>query len=553
MNMTKIAVILPLLLTGSAFADQDPFYSIEEIAAATTTGSSITTISDGTIQGPWGLSISGDGDAISSLAVKSDWYHYFRMAPSAMDLAHRFRYENGCNLISATTCSAYLNPSNWASTWFSDLSSDTEQTFNMTSGSWTSEKESTGVITKYGADSSHFAGYVSVDGHKRQAIANTIPLTDGTTFASAYDVIAVGPDDYLAVGTESTTESIVFSQCYNGSEIASYAKYCPGYNTKATFWLVSDPMTSKKASNPYITPSTTYPYTGSAMGIVQVDSNSNYIAVGYSSTAGVSSYAKNLAVYWDLGTGTLASTPTAVPIFSSAYNPGNDYENYPIDNSWAVAINSNGYIIGNRVYGTAVGRNYPTQMFIAKYTSGTVSAPTIPVYTSGVNSEAAALNNNNQVVGWTDERSDTTKPVYGSVPRLQEAFLYNITSGSRRAINDLICDASTKVCEQHGYYYYIEYANDILDDGTILASARRFSNYTDWSTLNNGTSVVVKLTANYAFTNGDVPSEYIVDNQLPLFDYGASSGGGSFGIFGLLAMAGAAAVGQYRRFVKKGS
>ena len=43
--------------------------------------------------------------------------------------------------------------------------------------------------------------------------------------------------------------------------------------------------------------------------------------------------------------------------------------------------------------------------------------------------------------------------------------------------------------------------------------------------------------------------------QLPVFDYGAgdSSGGGSFGIFGLLAMAGAAAVGQYRRFVKKGS
>ena len=137
---------------------------------------------------------------------------------------------------------------------------------------------------------------------------------------------------------------------------------------------------------------------------------------------------------------------------------------------------------------------------------------------------------------------------------MQEAFLYNITSGNRRAINDLICDASTKSCKQNEYYYYIDYANDILDNGTILASARRFSNYTDWSTLNNGISVVVKLTANYAFSsNGDVPSEYVVDNQLPVFDYGASSGGGSFGIFGLLAMAGAAVLGQYRRFVKKGS
>jgi hypothetical protein len=181
-------------------------------------------------------------------------------------------------------------------------------------------------------------------------------------------------------------------------------------------------------------------------------------------------------------------------------------------------------------------------MFVAKYSSGGITSTSIPVSTDGVNSEATALNNRNQVVGWTDERSDTTKPVYGSVPRLQEAFLYNINTGSRKAINDLICDASTKSCKQNGYYYYVEYANDILDDGTILASARRFSNYTDWSTLSKGTSVVVKLTANYAFSsNGDVPYGYVVDNQLPVFDYGAgdSSGGGSFGIFGLLAMAGA--------------
>jgi hypothetical protein len=59
MNMTKIAAILPLLLTGSAFA-QDPFYSITEVTTATA-GSSITTSDGTTIIGPWALSISGDG------------------------------------------------------------------------------------------------------------------------------------------------------------------------------------------------------------------------------------------------------------------------------------------------------------------------------------------------------------------------------------------------------------------------------------------------------------------------------------------------------------
>ncbi len=550
MNMTKIAAILPLLLTGTAFADQDPFYSITEVVTAADRGSANF--------GPWALSISGDGNSVASIAVTSNWSSYFRMAPG-MDLAHRFRYENGCTgFLSSATCSAYLDTSNWAATWFSDLSANAAQTFNVTSGSSTAETAATGIVTKYGATQNQFAGYVSVNGHKRKAIANSTELTDGSTFASAYDVIAVG-SDYLAVGTESTTENIVFSQCYNGSEIASYAKYCPGYNTKATFWLVNDPITSKKASSPYITPSTDYPYTGSAMGIVQVDSNSNYVAVGYSSTKGYNSYAKNLAVYWDLDAGSLDSSPVAVPIFSGDDNPGTSDDNN-IDNSWAVGINNDGYIVGNRVYRKLVSRNYPTQMFVAKYSSGGITSTSIPVSTGGVNSEAAALNNRNQVVGWTDERSDTTKPVYGSVPRLQEAFLYNITTGSRYAINDLICGISSgsTSCAQGGKYYYIEYANGITDDGTIVASARRFDNYSDWSTLSNGTSVVVKLTvsSSAAFDNNhDVPAGNVVTNQLPVFDYGAgdSSGGGSFGIFGLLAMAGAAAVGQYRRFVKKGS
>lgn len=562
MKMTKIAAMLSLVLTGAAFADQDPFYSITEVATEADRGSANF--------GPWALSISGDGSSVASIAVTSNWYSYFRMAPSAMDLAHRFRYENGCTgFLSSATCSAYLEKSNWASTWFSDLRSNADQTFNVSLGSSTSESATTGIVTHYGRDEGEVTsvGYVSLASHQRKAVATlssgtTFSLTDGSdyAFASAYDIVPVGFSGYLVVGTAGSQKSQAYTYCYSNSSIASYSAYCPGYQTQAAFWSLTSggsAATPKLATSYDTSESTDYPYTASAMGLAEV--SGVYIAVGYSATEGHNSRPKNLATFWNLGDGSLSAAPTTARIFTSnSDNPGTDSDDN-IDNSWAVGINNNGYIIGNRVYRQLVSRNYPTQMFIAKFTSGSVSTPTIPVATSGVNSEAAGLNNNDLVVGWTDERSVTTQPVYGSVPRLQEAFLYNINTGRRYAINDLICglnSAGSASCIQNGKYYYIEHANGITDDDTIVASARRFDSYSDWSTLSNGTSVVVKLavSASTAFnSNNNVPSDYVVTNQLPVFDYGASSGGGSFGIFGLLAMAGAALLGQYRRFVKKGS
>lgn len=572
MKISRIAALLPLLLAGAVSAAQDPFYTITEVATSSARGDAKF--------GPWALSISGDGSTVSALAVKSNWYSYFRMAPSGMDLAHRFRYETACTDIplSSAACDAYLDNSNYAAQWFADLSSsNADQTYNVIASGVDSDAisanvvaESEGIVTRYGRDDSEVTsvGYVSLSEHKRKAVATiadtSVDVTTGTdyAFASAYDIIPVGTD-YLVLGSAGNKKSTAYTNCYSNSSIESNSKYCPGYETQAAFWLVNSAgVKTKQLATSYDTSETIdYPYTASAMKVAYVDGK--YVAVGYSATEGDNSKPKNLATFWNLGTLSDGALPAALgskAIFvSSSDNPGTD-EDIDIDNSWAVDINSDGYIVGNRVYRKLVSRNYPTQMFVAKYDAGSqaITSTSIPVSTDGVNSEAAALNNSNQVVGWTDERSVTTQPVYRSVPRLQEAFLYNIKTGSRYAINDLICSSTTS-CAQGGKYYYIEYANDILDDGTVLASARRFDNYDDWSTLSNGTNVVVKLavSTSTAFDdNGNVPSSYVVDNQLPVFDYGASdssSGGGSFGFFGLFAMAGAALLGQYRRFVKKGS
>jgi len=571
MNKTKVAALLSLLLSG-VVAAQDPFYTITEVATASDRGSANF--------GPWALSISGDGDSVSSIAVTSNWYSYFRMAPSAMDLAHRFRYMTYCSsVLSSTTCDAYADNSNTASQWFSDLSANTAQTYNIVatgvaSGSITKtvSSESEGIITRYSHDDSEVdsVGYVLLSDHKRKAVAtiagSSVDVTDGSdyAFASAYDIIPVG-SDYLVIGTAGNQKSTAYNYCYNGSDIDSDSAYCPGYTTQAGFWLVnaSSGVANKQLATSYYTAKDSdYPYTASALGITKV--GDEYIAVGYSATWGntlnsTTRRPKNLATFWNLGDGSLTAAPATGRIFSNnSDNPGTDSDYY-YDNGWAVGINENGYIIGNRSYRLKESRNYPTKMFVAKYTSGSVSIVSSEIIsTEGVDSEGAAINNNNQVVGWTNERSTTTDTVIGSVPRLQEAFLYNITTGNRYALNDLICGSASS-CSQNGYYYYIEYANDILDDGTILASARRFSSYDNWSTLSNGTNVVVKLkvSSSTAFaSNGDVPSSYVISNQLPTFDYGASSGssgGGSFGVFGLLAMAGAALVGQYRRLVKKPS
>lgn len=567
MKKSRIAALLPLLLAGAVSAAQDPFYTITEVATSSDRGDAKF--------GPWALSISGDGTTVSALTVKSNWYSYFRMAPSGMDLAHRFRYETGCsNILSSATCDAYLDDTNYAAQWFADLSSNADQSYNViasgvSSGTITtdSKAESEGIVTRYGRDNSEVTsvGYVSLSEHRRKAVATIadipVDVTDGTgyAFASAYDIIPVG-SDYLVLGSAGNRKSKAYSYCYSNSSIATYSQYCPGFETQTAFWLVnsSGVKTQLLATSYDTSESTDYPYTASAMKVAYVDGK--YVAVGYSATEGYNSKPKNVATFWNLKNGLLDAVPATTRIFGNdSDNPGTDSD-YKYDNSWAADINENGYIVGNRVYRKLVSRNYPTQMFIAKYSSGSITSTSIPVSTDGVNSEAAALNNSNQVVGWTDERSVTTQPVYGSVPRLQEAFLYNITSAKRYAVNDLICgldDANAKTCTQNGKYYYIEYANDILDDGTILASARRFNNYSDWSTLSNGTNVVVKLAVSASTTfdsNGNVPDSYVVDNQLPVFDYGSSSsGGGSFGFFGLFAMAGAALLGQYRRFVKKGS
>lgn len=566
MRMKTISALVPMLLVSQyALADQSPFYTISEV---TTTSSNY---------GPWALTMSHDASHTAGIAVKNNWYSFFSMPPIGQDLSQRFRYVRGC-MYASTTCDAYETQNNTgAQQWFTDLASGTEQTVSIKDGA--AIGEGTEFITHFSsntnsgvtAGSEDYAGYISeLSSHARKGLVhvngNTTELTsvNGSLlpFVSAYDVIPTG-SGYLAVGTagSNTIKTEAFSNCYNGSNVGdnTYYQYCPGFETQSAFWLLGPDGTSisqsKLATSYDTSESTDYPYTASANAVAKV--GDTYVAVGYSATEGRSSNPSNLATFWNLGTGTLTSAPTTTAIFTS-HNPSNDSDEY-IDSSWAVAINENGYIVGNRKYINSTNSNKPTQMFIWKYGSATGTDPTIPISDDGVDSEAAGLNNNNLVVGWTDERSETADPVVEATPRLQEAFLYNITSGNRYAINDLICgkdSSGTKACSQNGYYYYIEYANAINDDGTVLATARRYASEDDFNSTTNGTLVMVKLavTSGLSFDSSyNVPSDYVVTNEIGEEDYGASSsgGGGSFDFGALAALAGLGVVGRILQTVKR--
>ncbi len=557
------------LLAGAAQAAQDPFYSITEVATSEDTA--------GAGFGPWAVGMatgSSTRDAVLSRASNNDGYSFFNMAPMALDLAHRHRYEQGCTAVLASAvCSAYWDGmDNGAYQWRADTLSYVSQTWSLLDGSLSDEQD--GILTRLGETKYEAVGYkVAVSptsdsnyyprtGLLRLA-SGDIELTSGEDpdsvggFASAYSLLKLDDDRYLVGGTANTSVSppdSALELCYEGDADEHYL--CPGFNTQAALWLVdpSDSATTSYESvqaSAYDEDDADMLQTAAVQGLAEVDGS--YWAVGYSShiyDGSSSTGERNLAVFWPISLsdeGVSLGDLQQIPLDAGVPAEGDGV----LRHSWALAINDNGWVIGNQQYGTAKGRNLPIEMFVYQIgSSGNAAVPFADAPSTGSNSEAAALNNVNQVVGWRDERSET-QPVYQGSPRLQEAFLYNIDSGNSWRLNDLICgrdEAGSASCAIDGKYYYIAYANAINDDGSIAATAYRYDSYDDWANRNNPTTVSILLNKNSAFEDGDVPDSLVVTNALPANDYGASSGGGALGAPWVLLLGG---VGLFRVLRRK--
>lgn len=558
--MNKQFTLLALLIGASlqAQAAQDPFFTITEDSAGSASKG---------YEGPWAIGISKQGDALLTLHTDNDAGSYFSRAPFANFLVDRFNFEPGC-LLASSVCNSYWDDQvHRTYQWRIDNLNGGSQRENT--GAFSGD-ENDGIVTALGDTSDDYVGYKMAtapyksDGyyHVRTAFAsvagNQVDLNAKFTLTndsgSAVNSLSLPnsmtklDDRYIVAGTVAVTagSDSSFKNCYGGnSDKSGHFTYCPGFDTQAAFWVLDS-----SGNNPQLTVAPSYYRadnsvleTAAATGLAEY--NGKLYGVGYSSTgeAGSSTLSgRNVAVYWDLtlsgntlSFGSLSKVPLALG------EPGRGDKK--MRHSWAIGVNSAGYVVGNQLYTTNKNRNRPTEMFVYKIgQSGNAVIPFENAPAEGANSQAAAINDHSMVVGWRDARNYTS-PVVSGTNRLQEAFLYNAASGSAWYLNDLICgksDSGSKNCavQSSGKYYHITYANGISADGSIAATAYRYDNETDLNKKQNGVVVSIKMSPAVAdFTSID--SKYVVSNP-PVVQTAAEeseSGGGGGSLFWLTLLA----------------
>lgn len=561
---TKLTLLATLsILSCASHAAETPFYQITEIAGDKAGN-----------YGPWPTTMAAD-KTVAMQAATNDWFQYYNMAPMGMDLANRFRYNIDCrNLMASEVCNGFWDGSTKrAQNWRVDTVTYTPQNETLLNGASRSEQD--GIIKELGDSADYYVGYKvassATNGYyfERQAFAhlggNDIDLLPPTTFtdvggfSSANTLLKLSDDSYLVGGTANTSvagpdSSLVY--CYAGDWSRDEdLNRCPGFNTQAALWLTSPDATSATAvlASGYYSSDSGVLETAAVLGLTEKEDGS-YLAVGYSSTAKVGNSVtagRNVAVTWPVtivnGQPVLGSL-SAIPLPKAAPGEGDEV----LSNTWAVAANAQGVIIGNQAYSQAKSRNKPVEMFIYDSATNTTTIPFENKPNPAANSEAAAMNSLGQVVGWQDERNET-QPVYNGSPRLQEAFMYNVGTKNSWRFNDLICSTvdGAASCVQNGKYYYIVYASAVHDDGTVAATAYRYDSYADWAARRKATVTPVLLTPSVEFTTEhDVPADYVVTNALPASDLGQDNGGGSIPLW-LLAVLPLLAWSRKRKFSKK--
>ena len=518
--------------------------------------SSFFTIVDDEVKG-YASGISGDANGLIGLNTKNNMAEYFSTVRFADFLVDRFRFEQGCMLSNSVCNSFWSDNSGFAYQWRRDFLDKVDQRSNL---GYVTSSEVDGLVTALGDVPEDRVGY-KMNGKLRTAFAvvndgNPVELKDAASthgLSVPTSIKKLDNGQYLVTGTAASDKyrhkvgGDFYKWCFETGNDSQYGdfRYCPGVDTQASFWLLnsSGGFSKLMQAGTYGHQRDEVLQTASALGVAKY--NGTLYGVGYSSTGEVGTGnldGRNLASYWTLDTaaGTVGTTKI-IPLPDG--EPGKD--DAKLQHSWAVAVNDNGYVIGNQRYRINKGQNRPVEMFLFNLSKpGTAaSLPLQDKPISGAGSEAAAINEHNMVVGWRDSRHQT-QPVYNGTNRMQEAFLLNAASPSNNwYLNDLICgldDAGAKQCAApNGKYYHIAYASGISSDGTIAATAYRYNSESDLNLRTNATVVAVKLTPAVAGYQGNKPAEYVVSNA-PVNNQtgqdGGEGGGGSLFWLTLLAL-----------------
>ncbi|MFO6422145.1 DUF3466 family protein [Motilimonas sp. KMU-193] len=406
------------------------------------------------------------------------------------------------------------------------------------------------------------------------------PSTDLTRggFSAAYNISTVtlpnGQTRTLVFGHASVNrpndENVYLDRCfdsnkdddrYNLNELV----YCPGFNTQPWVWDVTDGCATGELEGEAMVANPTEQWLDkprSERRNMQYSANvfnadDQGIAVGFSTLPYRSSERgdRARAIYLEPDNN---GAYIGAPIEITQVEQGIDDPDDNLRHTWAVDINNNGIIVGNRFYDTIKGRNYPTEFFVFNKESKAIEFPLEDknVRTKkervegsnsnkpGSNSQVSAINDAGTVIGWADAWGET-QPVESGNPRRQSAFVYDLATKDAWFINDLLCtkDAAGKI---NLPYYRVEKAKDISNDGTILATGYRYESKEDFLQIKNPQPVMLKLTRNLAA--GDInaqPNCWDADEGADLDKPFERSGGYAFWLLAITA-----GFGLLRRFTK---
>ena len=566
-KLSAVSIALGLAYVSSAAAapvNPGAYYEIEEIAVSKTGDFEQANF------GPYAVAISPDGQKAAGLSTRS--------AINALDYGLHFTYERECYYSNEICDVIYkgsdntANPSfenavrkwrneetraanNYYSTQFIPFTVDAGLAVTRVHGFDSVASHSTDQVVTDITNSGEMVGYGSAvfstgapfsrefnrRGFYQSAagevcqLSPTMDMTRGG-FSAAYNIsdvtLANGETRKLVFGHASVSrpnnENVYLDRCYasttdddrnNNNELT----FCPGFNTQPWVWDVTNGCDTGVLEGSPMVANPTEQWLdvrggdrGTIYSAAAFSSDSKGIVVGFSTQRfnnGERGDRARATYFVPNDNGEYLLNPMRI----SQVEVGVEDPKDNLRHTWATDINSNGLIVGNRVFELIKGRNRPTEFFVFDKTTQTAMLPLADknIRTKrervantdnnkpGSNSQASAINDAGMVVGWADAPGET-QPVEAGSTRRQSAFIYDTATQDAWYLNDLVCtkDAAGNVKVP---YYRFEKANDISDDGSILVTGYRYENKDDFLNITNAKPVLLKLNRNLAA--GDINSQ----------------------------------------------
>ncbi|MCW8994216.1 MAG: DUF3466 family protein [Psychromonas sp.] len=551
-----LAATTLLLTTTNSWAAQEPYYSVEEI--------SVDAGNDANY-GPYPSAISDDGSFIGTYSMKASLskdidiglpFTFNRSCPyasvfcrlefygsqSAADSSYNNAYQawRNAQTYAAAGYSSYMMGNSFATDTDTDtpilpydsaVAADTASTdvkITDVTGDSGADQFIVGYSSApYSGGTRDFVRRAFIYNQTQNALSSLLPdFTTNGGFSSAYKIKDVtytsGMTKTLVVGAGSVSfpknEQSYFNSCYFShvyDDILSVNELvnCPGFDTQAWAWDVTDlnNITSIKLASKWLDDNTSNNNLKITYSAAALDINASGIAVGVSTfkdTSDAQGGRQRAIIMMPDDNGDYAA-PTELT--AAVADAGKD----AIYNSWATAITDNNMVIGNREYSVPISVNKPTEFFVYDITDSSIRFPLknkkvlttkqrlngTSAAKAGANSRAYDLNESGFIVGKADDY-DQSHPVDGGMPRSQSGFLYNKDSDKSWFINDLICSA-----DDNGVItsplYKIRSARVINDNGTVLAEGWKYSSASDYQNETNASEVMLKLTRNSAVSSPD--------------------------------------------------